>query len=298
MSNNDEIKMNFDVLKDDKGVPCQSIGDFTEVKKKKRGRPKKEVIEGNEVIVADNDLPMYQSNQPYMDTYNETNNMLRSSIYEIDTLNNNLKNDIEDIRTSRTIKKKYDYLSELIGTSSTLISTKVTAIREMNKTITDCHNLEMKRVKEMKLNDNAVDDDKRIMDMYTAFINTPIGTGMPNPLGIGTMDVTLPSSGIVPANIGNDNYDQSNITAAQNMMILEKDPNIKTVVVYDDSTGNRWFDVMNIQTGESLSNVEKPDPMFLENTSIDVRNRVARNTDLDVTYPLIVINGNPVVGEY
>ena len=298
MSNNDEIKMNFDVLKDDKGVPCQSIGDFTEVKKKKRGRPKKEVIEGNEVIVADNDLPMYQSNQPYMDTYNETNNMLRSSIYEIDTLNNNLKNDIEDIRTSRTIKKKYDYLSELIGTSSTLISTKVTAIREMNKTITDCHNLEMKRVKEMKLNDNAVDDDKRIMHMYTAFINTPIGTGMPNPLGIGTMDVTLPSSGIVPANIGNDNYDQSNITAAQNMMILEKDPNIKTVVVYDDSTGNRWFDVMNIQTGESLSNVEKPDPMFLENTSIDVRNRVARNTDLDVTYPLIVINGNPVVGEY
>lgn len=298
MSNNDEIKMNFDVLKDDKGVPCQSIGDFTEVKKKKRGRPKKEVIEGNEVIVADNNLPMYQSNQPYMDTYNETNNMLRSSIYEIDTLNNNLKNDIEDIRTSRTIKKKYDYLSELIGTSSTLISTKVTAIREMNKTITDCHNLEMKRVKEMKLNDNAVDDDKRIMDMYTAFINTPIGTGMPNPLGIGTMDVTLPSSGIVPANIGNDNYDQSNITAAQNMMILEKDPNIKTVVVYDDSTGNRWFDVMNIQTGESLSNVEKPDPMFLENTSIDVRNRVARNTDLDVTYPLIVINGNPVVGEY
>lgn len=298
MSNNDEIKMNFDVLKDDKGVPCQSIGDFTEVKKKKRGRPKKEVIEGNEVIVADNNLPMYQSNQPYMDTYNETNNMLRSSIYEIDTLNNNLKNDIEDIRTSRTIKKKYDYLSELIGTSSTLISTKVTAIREMNKTITDCHNLEMKRVKEMKLNDNAVDDDKRIMDMYTAFINTPVGTGMPNPLGIGTMDVTLPSSGIVPANIGNDNYDQSNITAAQNMMILEKDPNIKTVVVYDDSTGNRWFDVMNIQTGESLSNVEKPDPMFLENTSIDVRNRVARNTDLDVTYPLIVINGNPVVGEY
>ena len=180
------------------------------------------------------------------------------------------------------------------STAASLINTKVSVIKEMNKVITDSHNLDLKRMKDLKVTENQVDDDKRIMDMYQAFVSTPVGSGPA--LGPNMTDITLMTgiNNMVRADIGPDTYSSysQNINPAQNMMRLENNPDVKTVVVYDASTGRRWFDVMNIKTGESVPNVNKPDAMFLEDTTLDIRNSVARNTNLDLTYPLIVLNNS------
>lgn len=303
--------LTFGSLSEDKGVPMQDITPVGESlqpdeMRPRRGRPKgstnkKKMPDGNEIVLADessnnydNTLPMYQSNQSYIETYGETNNLLRGSIGQIDQLQSEVKTELDNVRLSKTLKRKYDYISMLSSTASTLISTKVSVIKEMNKVITDSHNLDLKRMKDLKVTENQVDDDKHIMDMYQAFISTPVGNA-PN-LGPSMVDMTLMTgvNNMVRADIGNDSYiDYSqNVSSTQNMMRLEQNPDVKTVVVYDASTGRRWFDVMNIRTGESIPNVNKPDAMFLEDTTIDVRNQIARNTNLDLTYPLIVLNNS------
>lgn len=306
--------LTFGSLSEDKGVPITDITPIGESltpdeMKPRRGRPKgttnkKKLSDGSEIILADespqqDELPMYQSNQSYKETYNETNGLLRNSIGQIDQLQTELKSELDSIRASKTLKKKYDYISMIGSTTASLINTKVSVIKEMNKVITDSHNLDLKRMKDLKVTENQVDDDKRIMDMYQAFVSTPVGNGAA--LGPNMTDITLMTgiNNMVRADLGPDTYNtySQNISASQNMMRLEQNPDIKTVVVYDASTGRRWFDVMNIKTGESVPNVNKPDAMFLEDTTLDVRNGVARNTNLDLTYPLIVLN-NTNMTEY
>ncbi len=310
-----KIKMNFfNLVNNPINIPMD-VESTDNLSKPKRGRPKKDATsqtkrlsDGTEIVLANEELPAYQSNVPYGDSYSETNNMLKSAIIQTDMMSNDIARDLSDIRLSKTLRKKYDYISLLSGTSSTLLTTKVTAIRELNKTITDCHNLELKRFKDLKLGGVEQDDDKRMMDMYNAFISTPVGGG-----GMGmspmagnfipqSVDLTLGGMpNIVRANIDNSDAGYLNyvnhLTPEQNAMRHESNPNIKTVVIYDQSTGRRWFDVINIMTGESMPNVSRPDQMFLEDTTIDLRNKIARNTNLDTTYPLIV-QGNAAAFEY
>ena len=73
-------------------------------------------------------------------------------------------------------------------------------------------------------------------------------------------------------------------------MLLMENPNVKTVVRYNSSTGDRCFDVIDISTGESIPNVDRPDPMFLSDITIDTRNLIARNVNMDQSYQLIVSN--------
>jgi hypothetical protein len=275
-----------------------------EDKPKKKRRPKKKIIDGQEIITKNEDdssqLPLYQTNEPYIDTYQETSNMLKSSIYQIDMLQSELKSDIDQIRSSKTLKKKYDYISLLSGTMSSLISTKVNAIREINKTITDSHNLEMKRIKDLKLNAAMEgDDDKRIMDLYTAYISTPVGTyngpTAYNPPS--TMDMTLLNNNVLSTEMYQNMDNNYTVSPAVNRMLLMENPDIKTVVKYETATGNRYFDVINVKTGESVPGIERPDPMFLNDTTIDVRNGIARNINLDQTYTLITID-NPEINKY
>lgn len=295
--------MKFNLLKDDKGISTiDEAPGVTEAEepKKKKGRPSKKKNEPVQFVPADENaqLPKYQSNEMYNDSYNETNMLLKGTIMQVDVLQNEIKSDIDSIRSSRTIKKKYDYISMLSSTASTLIGTKVSAIKEINKVITDSHNLELKRMKELKINEANVDDDKRMMDMYQAFISTPVGNGGGgmSMLGPSISDMTLQAgiSNMVRADLGDSGFDgyQQNMSPAQNMMRMENNQDVKTVVVYDSQSGRRWFDVMNIRTGESVPNVNTPDAMFLDDTTIDVRNGIARNTNLDLSYPLIVLNNS------
>jgi hypothetical protein len=279
--------------------------------KPRRGRPakgttdRKELSDGTEIVLAEEvkELPAYQSNEPYLNTYADTSNLLKQSVAQIDQLQGELKGELDQIRMSKTLKKKYDYIAVLTSTASTLIGTKVTAIREMNKTITDAHNLDMKRAKELNQAAAAIDagnDDKRIMDMYNAFISTPVGSyngpfGAPS---ISDMSLVAGTNNIIRTDMGdvNSSYNNyiSNINPTQNMMRLENNPDIETVVKYDPNTGNRCFDVINMKTGESIPNVNVPDQMFLENINVNLNTMRATDTNLDRSYSVVVMGGGAI----
>lgn len=276
--------------------------------KKKKGRPSKSTkkIDGDNVVLADQssdrELSVFESRASYSDTYEDTNNLLKTTLQQMDTLQGELTMDLEQIRASRTLKRKYDYLSAIGGTISTLLNSKIGAIRELNKSITDAHNLDFKKFKELKVNESDKDDNKSIMEMYKAFISTPVGTynapAMPSPVDI----TSIGMNSVVRADIV-DNADQyvqqfNTVTPEQNMMLLEDNPDVSTVVKLDDVTGQMMYDVINMQTGESVPNTTKPDPMFLDNLILDRYNKVARDRNLNRVYPLIIMNENRALNEY
>lgn len=283
--------------------PVTSLGNEVpadiSTKKKKKKTPTKTLSSGEVFIPADDNTQEEQ----YMDSYSETNSMLKNSVVQIDILQNDIKTELDQIKASKTLKKKYDYIGILSSTMSTLIGTKVTAIREMNKTITDCHNLDLKKAKDQSLiKENEQNDDKTIQDMYNAFISTPVGAAPPMAMPSMT-DLTLMAGvpNVVRSDYGDSNASfnnyMSNLSPTDNMMLLEG-TNAKTVVVYNESDGTRYFDVMDLSTGQSVPNTSKPDPMFMENLTLDVRGGIARDTQLNITYPLIVVGQNPALNMY
>lgn len=277
---------------------------------KKRGRPPKNQQEQAVVnpIVTGTDPgyqtpTMLQSNVPYATTYNEPMALIRGSIGEIDTLNNVVRGQLDAVVDSKTLRKKYDYVSELSSTSANLIGTKIRAITEMNKVISDSHKLDLQRSKDLKLSTIADEgnSDKRIQDMYTAFINTPVGSyGLPVQPVPTIQDLTVPQQQIVsngvdivgtPTPTVDPGFEvwKQNMSPEQNRMIMEKkNPNIQTVVVYDQSTNNKYFDVIDRTTGQSVPNMPKPDPYLLADTYPNINNMTARNSNIDAVYPLVL----------
>lgn len=244
-------------------------------------------------------LPLCQTAEPYINTYMDTQEALKATISQIDNLAMEVNEQLKYIKESKVIKGKYKYISDLAMTQGNLLSAKVGAIREMNKTITDAHNLDQRRFKDNKETMSDGDDDKRIMDIYNAFVKMPISTaqGGYEMLGPNIIDATLPSDNVTrvdpdgnvaSAEYGYQQYLQ-NITPEQNRMRYEKDPNIKTVVKYDQSTGNRWFDVIDMRTGASIPNVAKPDDFLLEDMNVNLRTGTARNSNANMDFPLITV---------
>ena len=266
---------------------------------KKRGRPRKEDTSGMVTSTGDNNsnnsLSYTQNNVPYQQSFNETNEMLKTSIYQIDALNSEVHAELENVRNSRTLKGRYTYISDLSSTASSLLNTKISAIREMNKSIVDAHKLDLDRIKALKLDQKEQNDDMQIQALYNAYINTPINADY-NPLSYDPKAALMPSSmaNIVRAEVNgsDDGYNNfiNNITPEQNRMLLESNPNIKTVVVYDQSNpNNRFFDVIDITTGQSVPNYPRPDNLFLEDTVINPLTGLARNSNIDATWPVVVI---------
>ena len=283
--------------------------------KRKRGRsPKKDQGDlfsspahmtqgGSEFIAVDDDnknreLSIMESNEPFEKKYAETNNILRSAIMQLDSTMSQVQEDINYVRNSKTMRNKYQYLSLLQGSIGTMIANKISAARELNNTISKCNDLEMKRYKEVKASAAAnVDDDQRVMEMYKAFVNTPVSSNpFPN-----VSQMAVAGSPIMATQIGSqdDNFANyvNNMTPQQQTMYLEDNPNVQQVVVYNQETGARYFDVIDMTTGQSIPNAEKHDVMFLEDVSIDLKNKVARNVNIGETYPLIVV-GQPITQEY
>lgn len=269
---------------------------------KKRGRPKKESTAGmvkadGSTEVVDSNLSYTQTTVPYVKSFEETNNMLKTSIYQIDALSNDVRGELENVRNSKTLKGRYTYISELSSTASSLLTTKISAIREMNKTINDSHNLDLKRMQALKLNEAQGNDDMQIQALYNAYINTPISSDAFNPLSYDPKAAMMPSSmsNIVRAEVNGNQDDgygsfMNNITPEQNRMMLESNPNIQTVVVYDQSNpNNRFFDVIDVTTGQSVPNYPRPDPLFLEDTVINPITGLARNSNIDATWQVRVI---------
>ena len=276
-----------------------------EKKPRKRSTPK----ENTNGIVTDGisneskrDLNIIESNEPIEKKYNETNNILRSAILEIDRSLVDMQNDIREVRASRTMRGKYTYLSDLQSGIASLLSTKIAAARELNNTIRNCNDFELKRYKEIQsVNAANGDDDANVMKMYQAFMSAPVSSNpLPN-ISAAAINSGM-SNGMNSINIGTiqesgyNNYVQ-NMTPQQHMMQLEHDPNIKEVVVYNQENGSRYFDIIDMRTGQHVPNTEPMDPMFLEDVTIDLKNKIARNVNLGESYPLIVV-GQPILTEY
>ena len=181
---NDNININFDALMTNTKTILPLAEDATVVEeKKKRGRPRKEAAAPPIEISSARPLSMVESNAPYIDTYSETQTQLKATVMGIDALASQIDQDLRAVRASRTLKNKYNYICELTSAAGSLVSNRISAIREINNTITNAHRLDIARIKETKsMMANEQDEDKAIMDMYRAYVNTPIGSvpNMPN----------------------------------------------------------------------------------------------------------------------
>ena len=275
---------------------------------KRRGRRKKEEVEtvnSSEIVKAEGTV----EDTSTINTYAATTMLLNNTLEQLDLLASEMKEELDQVRSSRTLKGKYNYIVGLSGNLSNIIGTKAQVIREINNAITRANELDYKREKDRSAAATEQNDDKYIMDLYNSFIKNPLGVennvGMLGPTPIQT---TVNGSSIVrapiagekqqgqPVDAGYLNY-LSNLTPEQNMMFYEQDPNVKTCVIFDAATGNKFFQVMNVATGQAIPNVPVLDNRFMEDTTIDLKNKIAKNNNLHDTYPVIVINEN-ITKEY
>lgn len=286
----------------DTALIYQGIKPPSSTKHSKKKKP--ETVNGDIVRADDNEVTVEDNKT--IQTYQYTSQLLGETLEQVDMVTSEIKEEMDTIRLSRTLKGKYTYLANLADNLATLLNTKANVIKEINNTITKSNELDYRREKDKRdAAANQAADDKYIMDMYNAFLKSAgpqqmsqyAPTGLQNAVpGAGdivradTPDYYKANNG-KPVDQGYLNY-ISNLTPEQNTMFYEDDPNVKTVVVYDAATGNKFFQVMNVATGQVVPNVTTLDNRFMEDTTIDLKNKIAKNNNLRETYPVIVINEN------
>lgn len=276
-------------------------GDIVEQPKRRRGRPRKDSVDTNEIIKAEPEV----ESTAY--TYQETTEMLRGAIGQIDELSLQIRQELEMVRSSRTLRRKDDLIIGLSNNLGQLINTKITAIREINSSISRSNDLDYKRSKDVQAAQQSASDDKLVMDLYNNLIHSgnmgpgpqiggPVQPGMLLDSSIIRSDGTVEGPEPFVPDTGYLNY-LANMTPEQNMMRYENNPNVKQVVVYDKATGRRAFQVMDMSTGQVIPNVPVRSEMFLQDTTIDLEHKIAKNNNLKETYPLVVINDD-ITNEY
>ena len=128
------------------------------------------------------------------------------------------------------------------------------------------------------------------MSLYENIINTPrqqLEAGfMPPRLETGDIPLMVQPQGGM--DIFQPAVTSEQFTPEQNRMIAESNPDIKTVVVYDTKTEYREFVAMNIKTGQVVQNISLPDPFLLEDMNLNFQTGVARNSNLNMNFPLAV----------
>lgn len=273
---------------------------------KRRGRPKKNevgTVDGSEIVKADGTV----EDPSTLATYSETAYLIKNTIDQVDMVASEVKHELDAIRNNRTFKNRYNVMVGLTSNLSDLLNAKISAIKEMNNCITKANDMDYKIRKDRKDQEAGLGDDKMIMDLYQTLVQNPINMNNQQPMpmpqnavggGNGLGIVRAPEDGTMPgqADQGYLNY-MANLTPEQNMMLLEQNPDVKQCVVFDASTGNRWFQVMNTKTGQPIPNAPTMDPMFLEDVTLDTKNKIAKNINLGQTYPLVIINDG-VAKEY
>lgn len=270
---------------------------------KRKPRKKTEKVGDKEIVTSkddDSDLPMLASNRSYKDTYMETDNILRTAVVQLDEAAAEIGEDITEIRNSKTLRNKFKYLSDLQSSRSSIISAKISAARELNNSIKNSHELELKRAKELKLTENDQDDVKSIQDMYNAFVSMPVSQNMvgpfSSPLGPNTQGLTMASDNILATmngqdpEIGYQNY-LNNMSPEQATMMIEENPHINHVVAYDPATGNAQFAVYDSQSNRFLDNLPtRNNEMFMPNMQFDFENMQAVSNNLNESFDIVNIN--------
>ena len=283
------IGVDFSAFSKDGGLVVKDDND-------KKSKKKKMVVSYQGEIIPDKVTNNTESNN-YINSFGKTNAMLELAIAQTDQLSAEVKEDIDTIRSSKTLKNKYTYITNLTASSASLISTKIAAIKEINSTISQSHKLELDRLKSIRDSEKEQNDDSRMMDLYKAFVNTPVGTyTSPNIPSISDMTMA-PNGGTNIASIAMGDLPSTQLTPEQVRMRMENNPNITTVVKFNQSTGQRYFDVIDRTNGASIPNYPRPDAFLLDNTNIDIHAMSARNKDLDTVWPLVLI-GDGDISEY
>lgn len=243
--------------------------------------------------IAQTSLSYVQENIPYAQAYTETNRQLDETIAQLNVLGAETMSDLQMIRSNKTMRNKYAIANEMTQTTASILSTKLAAIREKNTIINNINKMELDRVKQLKVSASEEDDNTRIANLYNAFINTPVGVGRaplaPNMQDIITVSPTGAPTPMAP--IGSDQQAwEANLSPAENRMVLEAKGSIETVVMYDSTTGNRWFEILDKNTHQPVPNVEKPDSSYIYDLDLNVRGGYAKDSNRNVTYPLITVN--------
>lgn len=294
-ADDNDIGVNFSFFTSEDAASIATI-DNTPVEKKKKSKAK--TVEVVPSIHEANAKPGV-IDVDYSSTYGETTNLLRGAIIQADQMAGEIQEDLDTVRGSKTLKGKYTYITNLTSAKASILSTKIAAIREMNSSITQSHNLELNRMKALKLDQKNENDDMRIMDIYSAFVNQPVGVYTPPTANIQdlTLGVNSPNGAVAGVEMISPSQ-TSALTPEQNRMRMESNPNIQTVVRYDQSTGQRSFDVIDTSTGMSVPNYPRPDNFLLEDTTIDIHSGIARNRNVNSVWPLILMGSNNFVTEY
>lgn len=270
---------------------------------KKRSSKKKDAEVVEPIPIPQTSMSYIQENIPYQVAYNETNQQLDHAIHQLNALGADMMADLNMVRSSKTMKNKYNIVNDLTENAVSIINAKIAAIKEKNKTINDVNNLEIRRIKELKLSASNEDDNTRIANMYHAFVNYPMSQG-PSVLGPNIQDVMFnngPVADMTRYSMGMDDTVawQNSLNPAEQRMVLEAQGKIETVVVYDESSGNRYYSVVDKNTRQPVPNVETPDDSTIYNLDINVNGMYAKDINRNVTYPLVVINGsNSTINKY
>lgn len=282
-------------------------------KTKKRGRKKLDP-EASTAMVKANETPAERMNGTVEETptaysYYETNAMIRDTIGQIDAINAELVSEFQSVLHNRTMKNKYNVLIGLSENIGSLIGNRIQAIKEANNSITKSNDMDYKKFRDAKAAQAAVSDDKYISDVFQALITNK--NYAPAQHQLPQMDSSsLYGSGIVRADILDTQMGQAapiadlgymnyitNMTPEQNLMRYEGNPNVKQVVIFDAASGAKIFKMMDMSTGQVIENVPTYDQTIMEDTTLDIKNKIAKNINLNETFPIIVINDD-IVSQY
>lgn len=291
-------KKRFDLMDDLKnGGAIELVPDPNpeDVKPEKRGpgRPRKKKLEEGPSN-RENKTPL-NSDMSYLDTYQFPASLIGGTISELNALSARLNQDLNYVRASRTMKSKYIYISNLSGALTSVLSSKVQAIRELRGMVTDANNFELKRQQQLKINEKE-SDDKIISDMYNAYLNAPVGTLSSRPInvspeflnsggnGYGTPMITADGQSYAVADDSQFQNYINNLTPQQNQMINEK--NVEIVLVYNQTDQSRRFEAIDNRTGMPVPNIELPNDFVRDGCVIDIRKGIARNSSLNQTFKL------------
>lgn len=281
-----------------------------EPKPKKRGRPRKadkeevkiaaeaDQAKANEIQAGNT---IMTNNSPVIDRYEQTTRALQDTVYQIDQLAGELKYELDHVRTlkgtSITSKVKYDAITGLGSTVGQLLRGKIDAIKEINKSITDSNNIEIKRFKELGEREADKNSDARMSELYKAYINMPIGTyqsPFPN-----IMDATIAGQiqgmpMLTQNPQGQYFLPEANVTPEMNRILLEGNPNIETVIVADPTTNERHFEVIDNSTGQRVDNYPVPSNLVLNGIDIDYEKGIGINRDVNAQYNVIAKPSGPL----
>ena len=123
------------------------------------------------------------------------------------------------------------------------------------------------------------------MVVPTSSLNSPVGA----------VPINTPTT-ISQEDAGYDAFINGN-SPEMTAIMFEKNPNLQTVVVYNQTDQSKWFDIIDVTTGQSLPNIPRPPEKLLENMHIDIMNGTAKNIQTDQIYPLVLV-GNRKLDEY